>query len=110
MLTAGVPVAVKQAFSCVEDGGTVLLFAPTTPGEKIPIDFFELWNKQIHVTSTYAGAGRDIMESIDLLSSKTITVTDLISHKLPLTKAKKGFSLVDEADESMKVILLPHEE
>ena len=109
VLTAGVPVAVKQAFSCVEDGGTVLLFAPTTPGEKIPLDFFELWNKQIHVTSTYAGAGRDIMESIDLLSSKTITVTDLISHKLPLTEAKKGFSLVAEADESMKVILLPHE-
>ncbi|MBS3749025.1 MAG: zinc-dependent dehydrogenase [Candidatus Thermoplasmatota archaeon] len=108
VLTAGVAPAVKQAFECVDDGGTVLLFAPTTPGEKIPIDFFDLWNKQIHVTSTYAGAGRDILESIDLLSSGTISVDDLISHKLPLTEAKKGFQLVADADESMKVILLPH--
>jgi len=108
ILTAGVPAAVKQAFNCAEDGGTVLLFAPTMPGENIPIDFFSLWNKQIHVTSTYAGAGRDIIESIELLSSKTITVDDLITHKLPLSDAKKGFQLVAEADESMKVILLPH--
>jgi len=108
VLTAGVAPAVKQAFECVDDGGTVLLFAPTTPGEKIPIDFFDLWNKQIHVTSTYAGVGRDILESIDLLSSATISVDDLISHKLPLTEAKKGFQLVADADESMKVILLPH--
>lgn len=108
VLTAGVPAAVKQAFSCVEDGGTILLFAPTNPGETIPIDFFELWNKQIHVTSTYAGAGRDIVESIDLLSSEKIDVDDLISHKLPLNDAEKGFKLVAEADKSMKVILLPH--
>lgn len=108
VLTAGVASAVKQAFSCVEDGGTILLFAPTNPGEEIPIDFFELWNKQIQVTSTYAGAGRDIIESIDLISSKNVIVDDLISHKLPLTEAKKGFQLVSDADESMKVILLPH--
>jgi L-iditol 2-dehydrogenase len=109
VLTAGVPSAVKQAFSCVEDGGTVLLFAPTTPGEKIPLDLFDIWNKQVHIHSTYAGAGRDIIEAIDLLSSKQITIEDLISHKLPLTKAQKGFNLVAEADESMKVILLPQE-
>ncbi len=108
ILTAGVPSALKQAFSCVEPGGTVLLFAPTSPGEEIPIDFFSLWNKQINIVSTYAGAGRDIIEAIDLIASQTIVVTDLISHKLPLTEAKKGFSLVAEADESMKVILLPH--
>jgi L-iditol 2-dehydrogenase len=109
LLTAGVSAALKQAFSCVEPGGTVLLFAPTNPGEQIPIDFFKIWNKQVHVTSTYAGAGRDIIEAIDLLSTQTILVDDLITHRLPLTEAKKGFKLVAEADESMKVILLPHE-
>ncbi len=109
VLTAGVPSAVHQAFTCVEPGGTIMLFAPTTPGEKIPIDFFSVWNKQIHITSTYAGAGRDIMEAIDLIASKKITVEDLISHRLPLKEAQKGFRLVAEADESMKVILEPHQ-
>jgi len=109
VLTAGVSAAVKQAFSCVEDGGTVLLFAPTTPGEKIPLDLFNIWNKQVHIHSTYAGAGEDIMEAIDLLCSKQVNIEDLISHKLALTDAQKGFKLVSEADESMKVILLPQE-
>lgn len=109
VLTAGVSAAVKQAFSCVELGGTVVLFAPTMPGEKIPLDLFDIWNKQIHVVSTYAGAGKDILDAIDLLSSSKVTIEDLITHKLPLTDAQKGFHLVAEADESMKVILLPHE-
>ena len=109
VLTAGVPSAVQQAFNCVEPGGTIMLFAPTTPGEKIPIDFFSVWNKQIHITSTYAGAGRDIMEAIDLIGSKRITVEDLISHRLSLNEAQKGFRLVAEADESMKIILKPHQ-
>lgn len=109
VLTAGVPAAVKQAFSCVEPGGTILLFAPTAPGEKISLDLFDTWNKQIQVVSTYAGVGKDILDAIALLSSSQITVDDLITHRLPLIEAQKGFKLVAEADESMKVILHPHE-
>ncbi|MDG6218204.1 MAG: alcohol dehydrogenase catalytic domain-containing protein [Candidatus Thermoplasmatota archaeon] len=109
VLAAGVPAAVNQAFSCVEPGGTILLFAPTKPGEKISLDLFDIWNKQIHIVSTYAGVGKDILDAIDLLSSSQVTVDDLITHRLPLIEAQKGFELVAEADESMKVILHPHE-
>ena len=110
ILCAGVSSAVKQALAAVEPGGTVLLFAPTTPKETIPIDVFDVWNKQIKIVSTYAGAGKDIIDAIELISSKTLTVTDMITHRLPLSDAKKGFSLVADAQESIKVILYPHQQ
>ena len=46
ILSTGSLPAAKQAFDLVEPGGTLLLFAPTDPGQTIPIDLFELWNKQ----------------------------------------------------------------
>jgi L-iditol 2-dehydrogenase len=107
VLCTGVPTAVTQALNSVDVGGTILFFAPTAPDVTIPFPLFDLWNKSVKMVSTYAGSPRDIAEAIKLIASKKIDVTDMISHRLPLTDAAKGFELVAKADESIKVILVP---
>jgi L-iditol 2-dehydrogenase len=107
ILCAGVPSAVKQAFESVAPGGTILFFAMTKPGIEIPFHLFDIWNKQVKMVSTYAGAPKDIVEAIDLLKSKKIEVIDMISHRLPLSDAAKGFQLASEAKDSIKVIIKP---
>jgi L-iditol 2-dehydrogenase len=108
ILCAGVPAAVNQAIDSVEPGGTILWFAMTEPGVKVPIHFFDVWNKQIKMFSTYAGVEKDIKEAIELLRSKKVKVTDMISHKLPMKDTPKGFKLVADAKKSMKVIIEPN--
>ncbi len=103
----GAPPAVQQALSSVRPGGTVLFFAPTEPGTKIPVDLFDVWNRQLRLVSTYAGSPRDISEAINLLASKQVETADLITHRLPLREAAKGFALVASAQDSIKVILEP---
>jgi L-iditol 2-dehydrogenase len=105
ILCAGAPSAVKQAFSSVAAGGTILFFAMTEPGVEIPFHLFNLWSKQITIVSTYAGAPEDIKKAIELISSKKVKLTDMISHRMPLTKAYEGFKLVAEAKDSIKVII-----
>ncbi|MBN2599083.1 MAG: zinc-dependent dehydrogenase [Candidatus Thermoplasmatota archaeon] len=107
VLSTGAVPAVQQALRCVEPGGTILFFAPTEPGVDIPFPLFELWNKQITMVSTYAGSPEDITTAIELIASKKVTVLDMISHRLPLTEAARGFQLVAAAKDSMKVILKP---
>jgi L-iditol 2-dehydrogenase len=101
--------AVETALRCVKSGGTIMFFAPTEPNVKIPFPLFDLWNKEIKMVSTYAGAPRDIEEAIELLKNKKIRVDDLISHELPLSKTSEGFKLVSKADNSMKVIIKPNQ-
>jgi len=108
ILCAGVPVAVNQAIDSVEPGGTILWFAMTPPGVKVSIHFFDVWDKQIKMFSTYAGVEEDINEAIELLRSKKIIVADMISHKLPMRDVSKGFKLVADAKKSMKVIIEPN--
>ena len=110
ILSTGAMAAAEQAFTLVKPGGTLLLFAPTMPKELISLDLFDVWNKQITIVSTYAGAGKDIIDAIDLIGSKRLEVNDMITHRLPLSEAQKGFGLAAHANESIKVILYPHQQ
>lgn len=103
----GVRPALEQAFRCVEPGGTVLFFAPTEADVQVPIPFNDLWRNEVTMTSTYGAAPRDIRASIDLLRKRRVAVADLITHRLPLSEAGRGFALVADGRESIKVVLHP---
>jgi L-iditol 2-dehydrogenase len=59
------------------------------------------------MTSSYGGSPRDILEAIELLATRRLAVADLITHVLPLIDAEKGFRLVAQARDSIKVVLRP---
>ena len=103
----GIPAAIAQGLQSVDRGGTVLFFAPTDPTAGVTIPFNALWREEVTLTSSYAGAPRDIRASIELLASRRLSVKDLITHVLPLEDAATGFRLVAEANESLKVVLRP---
>lgn len=107
VISTGAPSAVQQAVNSIRPGGTILLFAPTEPGIQIPINLYEIWNKQVKIVSTYAGSPKDIIEAINLLAHHQVKIDDLITHRLPLSEAAKGFDLVARAQDSIKVILEP---
>ncbi|MCX7995432.1 MAG: alcohol dehydrogenase catalytic domain-containing protein [candidate division WOR-3 bacterium] len=100
-------VAFEQAFAAVDRAGTLLLFAPTAPDIRIPLPLFDLYFKGVKIVFSYAAVEPDIIEAIELLKTKKIYVTDMITHRLGLNDIKKGFELVEKADRSLKVIIEP---
>ena len=103
----GAPTALEQAVRSVDRGGTLLFFAPTPAGATLPIPLYELWRDEITLTTSYAGAPRDIVEAIDLLRAGRIRVRQMITHRLGLGEAGQGFALVAETRDSLKVIIDP---
>ena len=108
IVSTGAPQAVTQAIESVDKGGTILLFAPVAPDVELPLKMFDIWNKQIKIVSTYAGAPRDIADAIEFLKRKSLMVEDLITHRIGLDDIQKGFDLVSEAKESIKVVVYPN--
>lgn len=109
IVATGARPALEQAFQMVDKGGEILFFAPSDPGAELPMPFNDLWRKEITMTSTYAGSPRDIMKAIELIASGRINVDAMITHRLPLDRIVEGFSLVRQAGQSMKVVILPQE-
>ncbi len=108
ILTAGAEIAIDQAFRSVERGGTVLFFAPANAGVTVPLPVNDLfWRNEITLTSSYAANYQEHVTAMELIRQKRVNVLDMITHRLPLEETQKGFGLVEEAKDSLKVIIEP---
>jgi L-iditol 2-dehydrogenase len=107
VVCTGANAAIAQALKSVERGGTILFFAPTAAGVEVPIPLYDLWRDEIAIVTSYAASPDDLRESIELLKSGRVVVGDMITHRLGLGEAGKGFELVAGARDSIKVIIDP---
>jgi L-iditol 2-dehydrogenase len=100
--------AFTQALQSVERGGTILLFAPTGQGVTIPISVNDLfWRNEVTLTSSYAGSPADHVAALELIRARRVRVREMITHRLGLAETGRGFQLVANAGDSLKVIIEP---
>lgn len=107
VVCTGAPSALRESLGFVEDGGSILFFAPTDPGFTLPIPFNELWWRGARLASSYAAAPQDLLLALELIRAKRVKVAEMITHKLPLARTLDGFQLVEKARDSIKVIIEP---
>ncbi len=107
MLCTGAPAAIAQALECLDSGATFVFFAPPPPGEPLAMPMAELWRREVTVRTAYGAAPADLHTALRLIATGRVPVTDLITHRLPLDEIARGFALVAQANESVKVIIEP---
>ena len=56
---------------------------------------------------SYANSPYDAAVAMELISAERVPVRDMITHRLGLEETGRGFQLVAEANESIKVIIEP---
>jgi L-iditol 2-dehydrogenase len=97
-----------QALESVERGGTVMFFAPTDPGVKLPVAVNELFfRNDITLTTSYAGSPADHVTAIELIRAGRVNAKKMITNRFSLSNTAKGFQLVAEAHRSIKVVIEP---
>ena len=109
LLCAAADSAVEQTWQCVDKGGVIVLFAVPAPDKKVVVPVNDFWMKEITILTSYYCGPPDIMEAMKLIEWHNVTVDDLITHRLPLNEIVKGFQLVTDGRESIKVIIKPNE-
>jgi L-iditol 2-dehydrogenase len=107
MLTAGAPSAIAQGLACLDSGATFVFFAPPPPGEPLGMPMHELWRREVVVRTAYGAAPNDLSTALDLIATGRVAVDDMITHRLPLDDIQRGFALVADGSESVKVIVEP---
>jgi L-iditol 2-dehydrogenase len=99
--------AVQQAIRSIDRGGTLLFFAPTAVDVDVPIPLFDFWRDEISLVTSYAGSGEDLVESMNLIRRRQVRVAEMVTHRLPLAEAGRGFQLMASGQDSIKVIIDP---
>lgn len=107
IICTGALPAFDQGINSVDRGGTVVFFACPKPEERVQLNVNELWRNEVKLMTSYAAAPRDLKVAIERISSRQVTVSDMITHRLPLEKTQEGFQLVEKGGSSLKVIIEP---
>ena len=99
--------ALRAAISAVRRGGWIsVLGVYGVPYDKFPLG--QIFDKGIHLSFGQAPVQKYIDDLIRYLEEKKIKLDDVISHRLPLAEAPRGYEIFNEKKEDcVKVVLKP---
>jgi 2-desacetyl-2-hydroxyethyl bacteriochlorophyllide A dehydrogenase len=97
--------SLAHAIAMVRPGGTIVLFGIFTAGEGT-LPFYQLYYKEPTIVAARAATSKDFPESIDLVASGRIKLSDLVTQVLPLSQLRDALGMLEcDADGRMKIIL-----
>lgn len=104
---AGSVSVLKTAFSAVRRGGSIsILGVYGMPYDNFPIG--QIFDKGLTIHSGQALVHRYIDELISWLDQDKIQLDDIITHRLPLSDAPKGYDIFNKKEDNcVKVVLTP---
>ena len=107
ILCTGVPSAIAQGLACLENGSTFVFFAPPPPEVPLEMPMADLWRREVTVRTAYGAGPADLQMALDLIATGRVPVDDLVTQHLSLDDIARGFGLVCDACDSVKVIVEP---
>jgi L-iditol 2-dehydrogenase len=101
--------AIAGALHMAGPAGVVQLFAPTRPGEMVPLDLGAIFFREVTLQSTYSAGPSDTREALELIAGGYIDPASVVTHTVPLAQAAEAYRLADSG-EALKVVVQLSEE
>ena len=98
--------AYKTGIDICRRGGRLCVFAPTSPGEYLPMNPKELFFSEIQIIPSYSTSHLETRTALELIESGRIDAKGLITHRYPLMDTAEAFKTAVKNEESLKVIVL----
>lgn len=105
VVTPASPRAMTAGAEAVRRGGTLLLFAPTPPGELVPFPVFDLFFREITVVTSYSAGPDDMRQALEYVAAGVLPADVLISHRFPLEDVDTAYRTAQDVQNALKVIV-----
>lgn len=98
--------AFAQALDATRPGGRILSFAATSRGETAEVDLGLLTTSEKDILTAYSSSIDVQSQAAGLVFDRTVRVRELVSHRLPIVRAREAFSLaMRPGPGTLKVVL-----
>jgi L-iditol 2-dehydrogenase len=94
----------ETALQTIRDGGTILLFG-SKPTNSFAIDWWEIWRREINLTTSYSATPDLMPRAMALLAKPNYAFETLASDNFKLAQAQQAFDLV-HAGRASKIVLM----
>jgi L-iditol 2-dehydrogenase len=97
--------AFEDATRLAARGGAVLLFGAPKKGAAGTIDLARLFLNGTSVVTSYASSEKETQAATKLLAERALEVTDLVTHRFPLSDSEKAFAAAGQ-QQCMKALIM----
>jgi L-iditol 2-dehydrogenase len=98
--------AMESGIHCAAPGGTVVLFTPAKPGEKLTLDPNHLYFRDINLATSYSCGPDDTKQSLSLIQKQRVTAQKLVTHRFSIEETADAYNTVAQAGPSIKVLIV----
>jgi L-iditol 2-dehydrogenase len=98
--------AFSEGIDVCRKGGTVCLFAPTSPNEYMRVSPHKLFFSEIKIIPSYSASHIETRTALKLINSGRIKAKELITHRFPLNRIEDAFKTAAKSKECLKVVVL----
>jgi L-iditol 2-dehydrogenase len=110
LLAAVGPVAFRQGLEATRPGGSMMVFAATSPGEVAEVDLGALCAAEKQILTSYSASIEVQDLAARLVFGREVRVRELVTHRFPLEAAAEAVEVASRpARGVLKVVLRVHE-
>lgn len=102
----GSPQVILQSLAYVRNGGTVVLFTPTPTDAVTPLDFCDLYFREVSLVPSYSCGPQDTRRAYELLRTGTVDVSPLITHRFPIDEIQRAYDTAKSGGNVLKVLVV----
>jgi len=94
------------ALQCTAPGGTVVLFTPSMPDEKLTIAPNDIYFKDISIVTSYSCGPDDTQAALQFIEKGTLNAEKLVTHRFGIDDVETAYQTVADAGDSLKVLIV----
>jgi L-iditol 2-dehydrogenase len=107
LVAVPLPALLPEALAIARPGGRVLLFAQNDPHMKIEFPAADVGVEEKEILGSYSAALDRQAESADLVFSRALPLSVLITHRFSLEEFGAALSLAAQPNNSLKILVIP---
>ena len=105
----GVPALMARTVEYARPGGRILLFGVPPRDGRLDLPAFPVFRKGLSIHSSFTSV-RNSFQAVRMLQSKSVDVSALVSHVLPLERFAEGMEMIEQGkDGVLKVHIDPQQ-
>lgn len=98
--------AITEGIKCLAPGGTLLMFTPVKPGEKITLELNDLYFKGINIITSYSCGPNDTADAMEYIEDGAIKAEHIVTHRFGIDDTMEAYRLTAMAQDSLKCLIV----
>ncbi|MEN2994731.1 MAG: zinc-dependent dehydrogenase [Thermodesulfovibrio sp.] len=97
---------IMEYLKLISRGGTLLIFTPTPPEERLILNVNDLYFNDITITTSYSCGPEDMKRALEFLERGLVKSDLLITHRFSIERTKEAYEITANAKDSLKCLII----